>query len=742
MQQGLFGFSFVKKDNKELISPVPPNNEDSVSIVGTGNFYTQNISAISTDAYSIETSLINKYREIALLPEIDTAIDEVINEAIASDLPYSPVKIDLTTTEFSDIVKEKIRKEFKYVLSLLNFDKRCHTIFRKWYIDGKIAYNKVIDLDNPQIGIIEVRNIDPTRLKFIRKLKGRKKQTVQNIIDYGDYEEYFEYYPNDIDGQQKKGGIRLSKDSVTYITSGLIDNNNKVNISYLHKAVKPINQLKMMEDSLVIYRISRSPERRIFYIDTGNLPPLKAQQRLKEFQDTFRNKLIYDAQTGEIRDDRRFTSMLEDYWFSRSEGGRSTEVQTLPGGCLAMDTKVPLLDGRVLSISEIEAELKTGKELFTYSCNPLTGEIKLGLISWAGVTQKSAKVMKITLDNGEFIICTLDHRHVSRENGFVEAKDLKISDSLMPFYKEDNLIFDVQLQKWVSVTKEKIQYIISGEENKVLITNIEFLNDEIEVGTLTIDVEEKYHSYHTFALSCGIFTKNSNLDNIKDIEYFQKRLYRALNVPIDRLESGNTFADDPGKTSITRDEIKFTKFIGRLRKRFSELLHDILKTQLILKNIITLEDWESQQENIQYDFIYDNHFNELKKLEILQSRLNAVVACQPYIGTLFSWKYIKKYVMHLTDEEILEIDEQIINEIAKDLILDPRLNIRLQSMPLEQTAIDPDDKNSNSKSLPPSDKDTDSDVVPVNKNTVDINKNEIDRKFIKQFGKRRKNNDS
>jgi len=866
----LFGFSIedTEKQSPSIISPVPPNNQDGSDYYLTSGFFGSYVDI--EGVYKTEFDLIKRYREMALHPEVDSAIEDVVNEAIVSDTNDSPIQIELSNLNASDGIKQKIRDEFRYILELLDFDKKSHEIYRNWFIDGRLYYHKVIDMKKPHEGIQELRYIDSLKIRHIRQQKKVKNDGARKTLIYGsqdpmdfefpEIEEYFVYNPKTqypvgtpsaMSGGSEKG-IKMSKDSITYCTSGLVDLNKGTILSFLHKAIKSLNQLRMIEDSLVIYRLSRASERRIFYIDVGNLPKQKAEQYLKDVMMRYRNKQVYDSATGEIKDDKKFMSMMEDFWLPRREGGRGTEVTTLPGGCLEMSTKVPLLDGRELSIKDIETELNTGNKLWAYSCHPTTGKIEPGLISWAGVTQKSAKVIKITLDNGESITCTYDHKFPIYNVGFVEAKDLEVGQSMIPFYKktkeikkgsneyemiydneskkwiythrlvantfkeiicEDNVFeqndenkntihhinlnrfdnspenlcfmnsldhilyhksigFSIEEQlKWTLAAKEKlielknnpIEYEkycsrisqnskafwnnlseeeridqiekirngsinhfnnISDEEyakkintsisnlegvSEALqiklqdnewfrqrlsdgwseesrknasecslfnhnITSIEYLPNEIEVGTLTIDSDEIFHNYHTFALSSGVFTKNSNLGEITDLAYFQKKLYKSLNVPSSRIDGDGGF--NLGRSSeILRDEVKFSKFVARLRKRFSNMFSDMLRTQLLLKNIITPEDWDKMNEHIQYDFLYDNHFAELRDSELLTDRLNLVSAAEPYIGKYYSQDYVRRHILRQTDQEIIDQDELMKKEIEDGVIPDPSIPI-------------------------------------------------------------------
>ena len=528
----LFGFKIEKDDdqNKGVVSPVPQSNEDSSDYYVSSGFYGQYVDI--DGVFKSEFELIKRYREMALHPEVDSAIEDIINEAIVSDQNDSPVELDLENLPASAKLKELIREEFKKVKEVIGFDKKCHEILRNWYIDGRIYYHKVIDIEKPEEGLKEVRYIDPLKIKLVRKLKtdptlrGAIKQINANNpadVETPEIEEYYQYDPSATQSKNALGAIgqtpfatkqrpvRIAPDAITFCHSGLVDRNKQTILSYLHKSIKALNQLRMIEDSLVIYRLSRAPERRIFYIDVGNLPKLKAEQYLKEVMNRYRNKLVYDASTGEIRDDRKHMSMLEDFWLPRREGGRGTEITTLPGG--------------------------------------------------------------------------------------------------------------------------------------------------------------------------------QNLGELSDIEYFQKKLYRSLGVPESRIAgSGEGF--NLGRSSeILRDEIKFTKFVGRMRKRFSALFNDLLKTQLILKNIVTPEDWEILSDHIQYDFVYDNHFAELKETELINERLGVVAAVDPYVGKYFSLEYVRRHILKQKDEEMIEIDKQMAKEIKDGKLADPmevqqlQLGVHPEQMP-------------------------------------------------------------
>ena len=486
----LFGFSITRKGTQDSgdTFTVPTPDDGSIEVAGGGFFS----SVLDTDGRErTELDLIRRYRDIAQQPECDSAVEDIVNESITSDEFSQSVMVTLDRLPYPEKIKRLIRKEFDSVLSLLEFEQKGHDIFRRWYVDGRIFFHKVIDPKNPKKGVTSLRYIDATKIRKVREVKKEKDQAT-GVDKIKKIEEYYIYNEKGLHSAGYGGaqqGIRIADDAITYCPSGVIDQNSGKVLSYLHKAINPVNQLRMIEDALVIYRISRAPERRIFYIDVGNLPKIKAEQYLKDVMNRYRNKLVYDASTGEIRDDRNHMSMLEDFWLPRREGGRGTEITTLPGG--------------------------------------------------------------------------------------------------------------------------------------------------------------------------------SNLGEIDDIQYFQKKLYRSLNVPISRLESESSFSLGRS-TDITRDELKFTKFIQKLRKKFVHLFTDVLKTQLLLKGVISLEDWDIMKEHIQYDFLKDGHFAELKEAELLNDRISTLQNIESYIGTFFSKEYVLKHVLRMNDAEIAEMRDQIASEAEKD----------------------------------------------------------------------------
>jgi len=525
----LFGFQINRKEGQRGQSPVPPSADEPVSIAAGGYFGTY----VDTDATARnEYELIRRYRDMSLHPEVDSAVDEIVNEFVVSDANDSCVEIDLNNLDVGTGVKKRIRDEFDKIKQMLNFDNRAHEIVRSWYIDGRLFYHKVVDLDNPKKGILELRYIDPLKIRKVRQKisDGSQDPRVNRALkgsaleyEWGNYIDYYLYNPKGylrggalgpVGDMSNSQGIKISADSIAFCSSGVQDLNKRMHLSFLHKGIKSLNQLRMIEDALVIYRLSRAPERRIFYIDVGNLPKVKAEQYLRDVMARYRNKLVYDASTGEIRDDKKHMSMLEDFWLPRREGGRGTEITTLPGG--------------------------------------------------------------------------------------------------------------------------------------------------------------------------------QNLGELKDVEYFKKKLYNSLNLPPSRLTDDNKGFNLGKTTEVLRDELKFTKFIGRLRKRFSELFHDVLKTQLILKGVISPEDWDDMKEHIQYDYLFDNHFNELKEQELMLQRINLATQMDAFVGKYFSIEYIRKQILNQTEKEYREIDTQMRREIDLGLSMNPADINTFDMMDRQNSAFQPE----------------------------------------------------
>jgi hypothetical protein len=484
----LFGFEISRKPNKQQNQDEQnktfalPQNDDGAVTIQSGSYYGTYVDLDGVVRNEIE--LITRYREMSMQPELETAIDEIVNEAVVIEDSGHSVEINVDDLEVSDAIKKKMRDEFEYVQKLLNFGNMGHDIFRRWYIDGRMFYHIVIDESSPAKGIQEIRYIDPRRIRKIREIqKTKDPKTGMEIIKKQN--EYYLYNERGVIGAHSNLGTKISTDSIVNVNSGLMDSKRAMVLSYLHKAIKPLNQLRMIEDATVIYRLSRAPERRIFYVDVGNMPTIKAEQYLRDIMVKYRNKLVYDSSTGEIKDDRKHLSMLEDFWLPRREGSKGTEITTLPGG--------------------------------------------------------------------------------------------------------------------------------------------------------------------------------QNLGQMEDVQYFEKKLYKSLGVPISRLESQQGFS--LGRTTeITRDELKFTKFVQRLRNKFSTLFDDLMRVQLVLKRVCTEEEWKEFKEKVWYDFKKDNNFTELKESELLGTRLQTLQMIDPYVGKYYSLEWVRRNVLYQTDDEIEEINTQMQQE--------------------------------------------------------------------------------
>jgi hypothetical protein len=516
----LFGFEIVRKKEAEekaqpdrLVTFAPEIKDDGAVVVAEGGVFGTYLDL--EGSARTESDLVAKYREMSLQPEVESAIDDIVNEFVSYDSDYKLVDINLDDLEFGNKVKDKIREEFKNIVQLLDFNNTGYEIVRRWYIDGRLYYHAIIDVQNPREGIQEIRYIDPRKIRKIREIKRVRRNSQastagQQVHTTETKQEYYMYSERGFSGGTRAGvsttsyqpaaagstGIRIATDSIIHVTSGLMDASNQMVLSYLHKAIKPLNQLRTLEDATVIYRISRAPERRIFYIDVGNLPKIKAEQYLRDMMVRHKNRLVYDATTGDIRDDRKFMTMLEDFWLPRREGGKGTEITTLPGG--------------------------------------------------------------------------------------------------------------------------------------------------------------------------------QNLGEIDDVLYFQKKMYKSLGVPVSRLESEGGF--NLGRAAeITRDELKFGKFIDRMRLRFSNLFKEALKKQLILKGVISEEESNDIFSNIRFDFMRDGYFTELKEAEILTNRLGLAQQMEPYIGKYYSHQYMRTKVLHQSEEEMDQIDKEMGEEHQANIKLQQAL---------------------------------------------------------------------
>ena len=487
----LFGFTISRKEdeNSQAVqqSFTPPVNDDGALTITSAAYYGTYVDLDGSAKNEIE--LIGRYREMAMQPEIESAIDDIINEAICQDDDGRNIRMILDELKQPDKIKKSLQAEFNTVLRLLNYNQMAQDVFRRYYVDGRLYYHIIVDREAPTDGIKELRYIDPRKIRKVREVKKSKDERtgveVANVIN-----EYYIFNDKVISGSSSNFGpvgVRITTDSIINVVSGLMDSRRAVVLSYLHKAIKPLNQLRMIEDATVIYRISRAPERRIFYIDVGNLPKLKAEQYLRDIMVKYKNKLVYDAVTGEVRDDRKFLSMMEDFWLPRREGGKGTEITTLPAG--------------------------------------------------------------------------------------------------------------------------------------------------------------------------------QNLGELEDVKYFRQKLLNALNVPISRLEPQQGGMIGVGRTTeVTRDEVKFTKFIIRLRNKFSQIFDHALRVQLVLKGICTLEEWEDFKEDIYYNYMKDNNFTEMRDAEILRERLSVLQTVDPYIGRYYSMEWVQKNVLQMDKETIAEMKSQIAKE--------------------------------------------------------------------------------
>ena len=496
----LFGFEFKRVTPEEPpVSFAPQSNDDGAVVVAAGGSYGTYVDLEGTAR--TEAELVTRYRDMSITADIDRAVEEIVNEAIVHETDEKIVELNLNGLNYPDNIKAVIIQEFNTIKNLLNFEDKSYDLFKRWYIDGRLYYHVMIDEKNPRLGIKELRNIDPRKIRKVREQK-KKKDLKSEAVVTQTTKEYYIYNEKGYNAQgigsgaaaYSATGVKIAKDAIVHCTSGLMDTNGTMVISYLHKAIKPLNQLRVLEDATVIYRISRAPERRIFYIDVGNLPKMKAEQYLRDIMVRHKNRLVYDATTGEVRDDRKFMTMLEDYWLPRREGGKGTEITTLPGG--------------------------------------------------------------------------------------------------------------------------------------------------------------------------------ENLGKMEDVEYFQKKLYQALNVPATRLQTDQTYSIGRA-TEITRDEVKFSKFISRMRAKFSTLFLKCLEKQLVLKGIVTVEDWKSMSQSIKFDYAKDNYYEELKETDVLNSRLQVAGQLTPYIGKYYSHEWIRSNIFKQSDEDREQMDEQIQQELSNQIYYPP-----------------------------------------------------------------------
>jgi len=930
----LFGFSIEdnEKKSKSIVSPVPQTDEDGVDYFVQSGFYGQYVDI--EGVYRTEFDLLRRYREMALHPECDSAIEDVVNEAIVSDLYDSPVEIELSNLNASDKLKSIIREEFKIIKEMMDFDRKCHEIFRNWYVDGRVYYLKVIDVKNPHEGIKELRYIDPMKMKHVRqevpqKQKNNRKNTINRLnlnnnftnteVVSTDIEEYFIYspmpnYPLSSLSSAAKGSIKISKDAITYCTSGLVDRNKGTILSYLHKAIKALNQLRMIEDSLVIYRLCLVGNTRVKtkngYSYIKNIKPgdivYSYDNRVNHLLETkVSNKwmtgikqtfkvtskhhniigtdthpiLVYDTVTKDVKyvpikelepkrhcltyikpnetniltsfpkiREKAFSIKSNSFWSSYNIKGKeniikeiskSTKIkkhrirnflygnQSLEDASVQLlEEKLPLLknteyeekyeglcrnkldlpnyideefsrlfgfllgDGSIgkygVSFAEGEDEIqniyysKLMKKFFgnckrinskrkysNYSSsNTLASELlsKLGFVngskkkripSWLFTSSDSIKKefilglldadghyrdlvngfsCEISLANKELIedikeiwtsigLCSGHIRHRIRPSktrivGYEttprimpesESWDLYLSEYELPKFEKIQKIEIDQIEEVydIEVEHEKHNFVANGiivhnsraPERRIFYIDVGNL-PKVKAEQYLKEVMSRYRNKLVYDASTGevrddrkfmsmledfwlprreggrgteitTLPGGQNLGELSDIEYFQKKLYRSLGVPESRIAGGGDGFNLGRSSEILRDELKFSKFVGRLRKRFARMFNDILRTQLLLKNIVSVEDWKQMEDHIQYDFLYDNHFAELKEAELIQNRIGLMTQIEPYIGKYYSTEYIRKKILRQTDSEIVELDLQIEDEISKGILPDP-----------------------------------------------------------------------
>lgn len=903
----LLGFEIRRRDRKadaeeKRSSFAPPQSDDGSLVVGTGaNFYGTGVDL--EGAIRSEAELVTRYREMAQQADIDFAIEDIVNEAVSTD-DEEVVRLNMDSFKddsvFADeAVKQRVLECFDEVIELLDFNNHAHEIFRQWYVDGRIYYHAIVDEKNPREGIKELRNVDPRRIRKIKQVERVRDQQTGAAL-HRVKKEYYVYSEagftsttpyKTVTPDPSAVGLQIAKDSVVHVSSGLMDPNNQMALSYLHKAIRPLNQLQALEDSTIIYWFTRAPERRVFYVDTGTMPTPKAEQHIRDLAARHKNRLTYDQGTGKVRDDRRFM-------------------------CFSFDTLIPLLDGRTLTLREITEEYEAGRRNWVYSADPVTGKFVPGPVSWAGVTKRDAEVVRVTFDNGKSVVCTPDHKFPVWGKGFVEARDL-VGESVIPGYRRhksithggveyeqiykndtgtwefthrevanwkaengldsvrihdpkyadypkhvihhenfnrfdntpDNLTrmnhrdhmlyhhdaqsvlytdeiidmvgmcarsfkngkstirfindaadliawrnlnamrhvrlrdtstlvfthkdlkrisksngfenwrsyrnsFDVRERTSTGLVRKpgadrkgspenraklstlaklrgphpihvKTWKVRTPDGGELLIENlskfcrehpaglnrnnikyggskgyhaeqlrnhkavsVEYLSERIDVGCLTVDLEETYHSHHTYLLDAGVYAKNTMTEDFwlarregsksteietlqggqmlgqmnDGLDYFKQALYRALGVPVSRLDpetSGFTFSR---AAEISRDEVKFSKFVDRLRRRFSLLLFDALTKHLILKNVISRDDVPELYSGAWFEFATDNNFLEIKENEVLSRRLEIAKDVQDFVGRYYSHEFVRKRVLRQTEDEIKAMDEQVDRE--------------------------------------------------------------------------------
>lgn len=806
----LFGMVIRRPEEEyrdQLPAFAPKHTDDGATVVAaTGGFYGTYVDL--DGSVRTEAELVTKYRDMSLHPEVDAAIEDISNEVIVTEDGEKTVQIILDDVpNLPPAVAKAIEAEFETVLRLLEFNTKSYDVFRRWYIDGRLYYEVIVDPQNTMMGIQEMRYLDPRRIRKIREVTQQRDKNNPTISVPKTVNEYYLYSEKDLMGGNKSlisqvasVGVKIGKDSVVHCTSGIPDTENKMILGFLHKAIKPLNSLRALEDATIIYRISRAPERRVFYVDVGNLPKAKAEQFVRDMMVKHKNKLVYDQSTGQVRDDRKFM-------------------------CYSMDTKIPLLDGRTLELNELISEYESGKTNWAYSCDPKTGKFAPGPISWAGITKRNAEVVRVTLDNGKSVVCTPDHKFPVWDKGFIEAKDLVVGESIIPGYRRKQVMYGTnkeyeqiykndtktweythrEVARWkdsVGIREEithKIEYLNepkktihhkdynrynnspqnlvmmnrddhlhyhwdmakfgagrrinkiedftpewktniskskkgtiawtktwkikspNGEESIIenlnqfcrenglnrsnikyktskgyhaeqlhnhKVVSVEYLPDHIDTGCITIDKDETYHSHHTYLLDAGVYTKNTmiedywmprreggkgteivtlpagqNLGVMEDVMYFEKKLYNSLNVPVERLNPDTAF--NIGRSGeITREEVKFAKFVDRMRLKFSTLFLKTLEKQIVLKQIMSPDEWAQVQSEVKFRFLKDNRYAEIKEQELLTGRMNVLTMMAMFVGRYYSNTWVRKNLLKQDDEEIEQIDAEIAQELT------------------------------------------------------------------------------
>lgn len=847
----LFGWNIKRAADDPEQQPksfAPPQTDDGAAIIQTPSIASGYNTLLDLDGtIKAEAELVTKYRSMFRTPEVGKAVTEICNEAIIKDDTQETVELNLDKIEeLPDQVKDIIEEEFKNILLLLEWNTQDYEIFKRWYIDGRLYYHAMIDNKNPRLGIQQLRYLDPRRLKKVKQIKKTQSGQKSGATLITTQAEYYVYNEKGFDNVSKPGdnqgpqfGLKIAPSTIVFVSSGLLNEDCTMVLSYLDQAIRYLNMFRTIQDAAVIYRLVRAPQRRVFYIDIGNLSKGKAEEYMRDMMVRHKNKLNYNAETGQISDTRKFM-------------------------CYALDTKIPLLDGRTLTLQQIMDEYETGKTNWVYSCDPITGKFVPGPISWAGITKRNSQVVRITFDNGKSVICTPDHKFPVWGKGFVEAKDI-LGESIIPGYRRKKRMYGTNTEyeqiyrnedkKWVFTHREVAKWkdnvgireelihlekyagekkltvhhrnynnMDNSPDNLVMMhnkdhiryhwdmakfgagrrintsedftaewktrlsekakqriptcktwkitlpdgeteivenlsafcrnnglnrsnikgkfgskkyfaeelrnhkaTSVEWLDEKIDVGCLTVDLDETYHSNHTYLLDAGVYTKNTMLEDywlsrrgdgagtkienlegaadwgvLPEVQHFLKMLYTSLNVPIGRLDSEMAYSI--GKASeITREEVSFTKFIDRIRARFAELFLELLERQLILKGIMRPEEFNVIRHQIKFKWGRDSRYAEMSEAEIRNERYNSLVMIQPFIGQLISNEEVRKTILKQTEEDIKRIDAQIMAERESPIYM---AQVGLGGEPLPPGQSAPEGADAGAEFMPPEPKET------------------------------------